>query len=622
MEIIDPAIGPDYLRKLSEDELTSVCQEIRDHLVSSVTSTGGHLGSNLGVVELTVALHRVFDSPIDKVVWDIGHQSYVHKMVTGRANELPTLRKLDGLSGYPSQRESVHDIVENSHASTSLAYAGGLARAFERRGETERSVVAVIGDGALTGGMSWEALNNIALLRNHRVVIVVNDNGRSYAPTVGGIASHLAALQKSAFYDGTGTEDPIVTRYKERVGPESVNSEESTDELTYSRSIFESLGFAYVGPLDGHHVPSLEEYLRRAKDYGDPVVVHCITRKGNGYGPAENEPIDRLHTVKPSPSSNAKSPAKKKSWTSVFSEEISVLADTHSHIVAVTAAMSDAVGLGRLFEVHPDRVMDTGIAEQYAVTSAAGMALGGLHPVVSIYSTFLNRAFDQIVLDVALHGCGVTFVLDRAGATGEDGPSHNGMWDLSLLQVVPSLHIAAPRDAPSLVEQLREAVRVDDAPTAIRFPKGEVTEDLPASRRIDGIDVLHEGTDPEILLVGIGAMAPSCVAAAKMVEEYGIDAAVVDPRWIKPVPDALVHFARRFRYVVSVEDSGRVGGFGSAISQRLTDANVMARVHSLGLPQDFPEHCSRSELLNSSCLTPHGIASSIQGILESDSAHN
>jgi len=576
---------PRQLRRLDPAQVESLAGEIREFLVESVCRTGGHLGSNLGAVELTIALHRVFDSPWDRILWDTGHQAYVHKILTGRWRAFTGLRKRGGLSGYPSATESEHDIIENSHASTALSYADGLAKAYALRNQ-DRRVVAVVGDGSLTGGMAWEALNNIGAGRNRPVVVVLNDNGRSYTETVGGLADHLAALRGA----------------DRRCAP--------------PRSVFAALGLGYIGPVDGQDVPAVESALRQAKQCPGPVVVHCLTRKGRGYLPAEADPADRLHAVgvvdprtgRPAAAAGGTS------WTSVFGAEMLSIAREDRRVVGITAAMLHPVGLDRLASAQPGRVFDVGIAEQHATTSAAALALGGLHPVVAVYATFLNRALDQVLLDVALHRCGVTFVLDRAGVTGDDGPSHNGMWDLSLLQLVPGLRIAAPRDAAQLRAQLREAIAIDDAPTVVRFPKGTVGPDIPAVDRVGGVDVLHRtgtagtGAMADVLLVAVGAMAPCCLQAADRLAALGVTVTVVDPRWVKPVDPVIPKLAAAHRLVVTVEDNGRVGGVGATIAQALRDARVRTPLRDLGLPQRFLDHGTRAEVLAEAGLTPWDVA--------------
>ncbi|WP_435240957.1 1-deoxy-D-xylulose-5-phosphate synthase [Streptomyces cucumeris] len=607
--------GPHDLAALSGEELAALAAEIREFLITAVARTGGHLGPNLGVVELSIALHRVFDSPVDRILWDTGHQSYVHKLLTGR-QDFSKLRHKGGLSGYPSRAESEHDIIENSHASTVLGWADGLAKAHEVYGRSDRHVVAVIGDGALTGGMAWEALNNIAAARDRPLIIVVNDNERSYAPTIGGLADHLATLRTTDGYERVLAWGKDVLRRTPVVGEPLYGSlhgaKKGFKEAVAPQGMFEDLGLKYVGPIDGHDTEAVESALRRAKRFHGPVLVHCLTEKGRGYRPALEDEADRFHTVAAmDPLTCAPLlPAGGRSWTSVFGEEMVRIGAERPDVVALTAAMLDPVGLGGFAEMYPERVWDVGIAEQHAAVSAAGLATGGLHPVVAVYATFLNRAFDQVLMDVALHRCGVTFVLDRAGVTGTDGPSHNGMWDMSVLQVVPGLRIAAPRDAEQLRAQLREAVAVDDAPTVVRFPKEAVGPAIPALDRIGGMDVLRRD-DPDggdVLFVVAGAMAATGLRAAELLAERGIHCTVVDPRWVKPVDPGLPGLAARHAVVAVVEDNVRTGGVGAAVAQALRDAEVDLPVRTFGIPEEFLPHAKRAELLAEIGLTPAEIA--------------
>ncbi|WP_432039439.1 1-deoxy-D-xylulose-5-phosphate synthase [Streptomyces cucumeris] len=607
--------GPHDLAALSGEELAALAAEIREFLITAVARTGGHLGPNLGVVELSIALHRVFDSPVDRILWDTGHQSYVHKLLTGR-QDFSKLRHKGGLSGYPSRAESEHDVIENSHASTVLGWADGLAKAHEVYGRSDRHVVAVIGDGALTGGMAWEALNNIAAARDRPLIIVVNDNERSYAPTIGGLAGHLATLRTTDGYERVLAWGKDVLRRTPVVGEPLYGSlhgaKKGFKEAVAPQGMFEDLGLKYVGPIDGHDTEAVESALRRAKRFHGPVLVHCLTEKGRGYRPALEDEADRFHTVAAmDPLTCAPLlPAGGRSWTSVFGEEMVRIGAERPDVVALTAAMLDPVGLGGFAEAYPERVWDVGIAEQHAAVSAAGLATGGLHPVVAVYATFLNRAFDQVLMDIALHRCGVTFVLDRAGVTGTDGPSHNGMWDMSVLQVVPGLRIAAPRDAEQLRAQLREAVAVDDAPTVVRFPKEAVGPAIPALDRIGGMDVLRRD-DPDggdVLFVVAGAMAATGLRAAELLAERGIRCTVVDPRWVKPVDPGLPGLAARHAVVAVVEDNVRTGGVGAAVAQALRDAEVDLPVRTFGIPEEFLPHAKRAELLAEIGLTPAEIA--------------
>jgi 1-deoxy-D-xylulose-5-phosphate synthase len=612
--------GPRDLKELSQEQLGVLAAEIRDVLVETVTRTSGHLGPNLGVVELTIALHRVFDSPKDKLIFDTGHQSYVHKLLTGRYPEFHTLRQSGGLSGYPSRSESEHDLVENSHASTSLSYADGMAKAYKLRGEYDRTVVAVIGDGALTGGMAWEALNNIAVARDSRLVIVVNDNGRSYQPTIGGLASHLSSIRVNQRYEqvldlikSTVTSTPLVGS---PMFAALHGAKKGLKDFLQPQVLFEDLGIKYIGPIDGHHEQMTEHALRQAQEYGGPVLVHVITRKGFGYALAEENEEDCLHQVpgtggKPATTVTTAAKPAKRSWSDVFSDEMVAIGARRPDVVAITAAMLHPVGLAPFKAAYPDRVYDVGIAEQHAVTMAAGLAMGGLHPVVSVYATFLNRAFDQLLMDVALHKLPVTVTLDRAGVTGPDGASHNGMWDGSILQVVPGLRVAAPRDGSRIAELLNEAVAVSDGPTVVRWPKGNVGAEAEAVAKAGGMDVLAtpaDGNANDVLLLGVGPMAVTCVEVAARLGDHGIGVTVVDPRWVKPVDAAVADLARRHRLVAVVEDNGRAGGFGDAVARLLRDDDVDVPVKTFGLAQEFLAHGTRDEILEAAGLTPQHLA--------------
>jgi 1-deoxy-D-xylulose-5-phosphate synthase len=602
---------PRDLRDLSDDQLDQLASEIRDLLVATCSRTGGHLGPNLGVVELTLAIHRVFDSPRDRVVLDTGHQSYVHKLLTGRQAEFERLRQEGGLSGYPSQAESDHDIVENSHASTALSYADGLAKAYAIRGE-DRHVVAVIGDGALTGGMAWEALNNIAIARDSRLVIVVNDNGRSYTPTIGGLANALTTLRTNPRYEQVLDQVKRRLQTVRGVGPAVYDAlhamKKGMKDALAPQGLFEDLGLKYVGPIDGHDRAAMEQSLAQAKRFGGPVIVHAITRKGFGYDAAERHEADQFHSPQPFDIETGEENPRGRIWTDVFADEMVRIGHRRQDVVAITAAMMHVVGLSDFEARFPERTFDVGIAEQHAATSAAGLAMGGLHPVVAVYSTFLNRAFDQVLMDVALHRCGVTFVLDRAGVTGDDGASHNGMWDMSVFQVVPGLRIAAPRDATRLRELLNEAVAVDDAPTIVRFPKGPPPDDIEAVGKAGGADVLVRTGTRDVLIVAAGAMAATAVDVAGRLEAQGIGVTVVDPRWVKPVDPALVELARNHRLVVSVEDNGRVGGCGAVLLQTLNDAGVTTPFRLHGIPQEFLGHAKRAVILERIGLTAQALA--------------
>ncbi|MBB4895913.1 1-deoxy-D-xylulose-5-phosphate synthase [Streptomyces olivoverticillatus] len=623
MSLLENIRSPRDLKSLDGEELTELAEEIRHFLVHAVARTGGHLGPNLGVVELTIALHRSFDSPADRILWDTGHQSYVHKLLTGR-QDFSKLRGKGGLSGYPSREESEHDVIENSHASTVLGWADGLAKANQVLGRWNRHVVAVIGDGALTGGMAWEALNNIAAAKDRPLIIVVNDNERSYAPTIGGLANHLATLRTTDGYERVLSWGKDAVQGLPLVGKplyESLHGAKKGFKDAFApQGMFEDLGLKYLGPIDGHDIAAVESALRRAKRFHGPVLVHCRTEKGRGYQPALEDEADRFHTVGVMNPLTCEplSPSGGTSWTSVFGDEMVKIGAERPDVVAITAAMLHPVGLTKFADAYPDRVWDVGIAEQHAATSAAGLATGGLHPVFAVYATFLNRAFDQVLMDVALHKCGVTFVLDRAGVTGTDGASHNGMWDMSVLQVVPGLRIAAPRDAGQLRLQLREAVEVADAPTVVRFPKENVGEDIPAVGRAGGMDVLARPDgeeDADVLLVAVGPMARVALDAAGLLQARGTGCTVVDPRWVKPVDEALPVLAQRHRMVAVIEDNSRTGGVGWAVAQALRDAGTDLPVRTFGIPEQFLAHAKRSEVLADLGLTPAEIAGRISAAL-------
>ncbi len=619
MGVLSRVDTPEDLRRLTVPQLRELAEEIREFLVRKVAVTGGHLGPNLGVVELSIALHRVFDSPADPIIFDTGHQAYVHKILTGRKDKFDRLRKQGGLSGYPSRAESEHDWVESSHASASLSYADGLAKAFALTGQ-DRHVVAVVGDGALTGGMCWEALNNIAAGPDRSLIIVVNDNGRSYSPTIGGLADRLTALRMQPAYEQALDATKRFVQGIPRVGSSAYSMlhalKAGIKDAVAPQELFSDLGLKYVGPVDGHDPVALEAALRRAKDFGGPVVVHAVTLKGRGYQPAVDHVADQMHSIGAiDPETGQPTGGKTVGWTSVFSEDLIRHGEQRDDIGALTAAMSGPTGLAPFGERSPDRLFDVGIAEQHAMTSAAGLALGGLHPVVAIYSTFLNRAFDQLLMDVALLKLPVTLVLDRAGITGDDGASHNGMWDLSVLGIVPGIRVAAPRDAVTLREELAEALAVADGPTALRFPKGPVVEEVSALERLDGVDVLRrpEGSTAQavrgdVLLVAVGALGATAVAAADLLADRGISVTVVDPRWVLPVSDTIVKLAENYRMVVTVEDGGLHGGIGCTVSARLRDSGLDVPTRELGVPQQFLEHSSRAQIHQELGLTAENIA--------------
>ncbi len=608
--------SPKDLTKLTFEQLDSLSAEIRAYLIEQVSKTGGHLGPNLGVVELTIAVHRIFESPKDVIVFDTGHQSYVHKLLTGRKSGFNKLRQRGGVAGYPNRGESDHDVVENSHASTALSWSDGIAKGFSLTNQKDRTVVCVVGDGALTGGMSWEALNNIAASKNQRLVIIVNDNERSYSPTIGGVATYLSTLRTTSGYErfldwgkGVLEKTPVVGHpiYETLHGVKK-----GIKDIVAPQGMFEDLGLKYFGPVDGHNIEAIEKALKIAKDYDAPVLVHVITEKGRGHAPALNDEAEKFHAVGVvDPETGLPLTKGSKSWTSVFSDELVKIGSERKDVVAITAAMMGPTGLDKFQKAYPDRTFDVGIAEQHATTAAAGMAYAGLHPVFAVYSTFLNRAFDQLLLDVALHKAGVTFVLDRAGVTGDDGPSHNGIWDLALTGIIPTLHVAAPRDGQQLRETLREAVDISDAPSLIRFPKGAINPDIPAFERRDGIDVLYRGESADILLVSVGAFASIAVESAAQAYREGVGVTVIDPRWVKPLPKSLVTMAQRYKSVVVLEDGIKHGGIASTISELFRDAQLNVPVNSIGIPLTFLEHAKRSEILEELGITVQNITRSL-----------
>jgi len=608
--------SPADLASLSQADLIELSAEIRALLIEKVSKTGGHLGPNLGVVELTVAIHRVFESPKDVIVFDTGHQSYVHKMLTGRGDAFDTLRQRGGISGYPNRRESEHDVIENSHASTALSWGDGISRGFSLQGAKDRHVVVVVGDGALTGGMSWEALNNIAPEQKRNLVIVVNDNERSYSPTIGGVATYLSTLRVTSGYEKFLDWGKEVLHKTPVVGMpiyETLHGmKKGIKDIVAPQGMFEDLGLKYLGPIDGHDIAAMERALQQAKEYGAPILVHAITEKGKGHKPAVADEAEKFHAVGVIDPESGEPLAKSgTSWTKVFAQELVEIGKTRSDIVAITAAMLGPTGLDQFQAAYPERTIDVGIAEQHAVTSAAGLAFTGLHPVVAVYSTFLNRAFDQMLLDVALHKAGVTFVLDRSGVTGDDGPSHHGIWDLALTGIVPTMHVAAPRDGARLKELLREAVAINDAPSMVRFPKGTVQEDIPAFERRDGIDVLYRGESADVLMISVGAMAAIAVEAASSAYREGVGVTVIDPRWVKPLPESLVRMAERYKSVVVLEDGIRHAGIGSSISEMFRDAGVLIPLHSIGVPLEFIEHSKRGEILSDIGITAQNISRSV-----------
>ena len=612
----------EQLRRLNPAELNVLAAQIRSFLIEKVSKTGGHLGPNLGVVELSIAVHRVFDSPRDVVLFDTGHQSYVHKILTGRADQFDLLRQRNGISGYPNRRESEHDVIENSHASTALSWADGISRGFSLSGQSDRHVVAVVGDGALTGGMSWEALNNLSPESDRNLVIVVNDNERSYSPTIGGLATYLSTLRGTKEYErilGRGKRvllrTPLVGRH---IYGALHGIKKGMKDMLAPQGMFEDLGFKYLGPIDGHDIAAMERTLHIAKEFGSPVIVHVITEKGRGYSPAIEDMAEKFHAVGiVDPLTGKPLKASAPSWTNVFSEEITQLGGENPKIVAITAAMLGPTGLDRFAEKFPARTIDVGIAEQHAVTSAAGMAYAGIHPVIAIYSTFLNRAFDQLLLDAALHNAGITFVLDRAGITGDDGPSHHGIWDLALTGIVPKMHVGAPRDGARLKEILRGCLEITDAPSMVRFPKGAVPQDIPAIERVAGVDILHRGSKKQVLIISIGSMAAMALDVAKHAHEKSIEVTVVDPLWVKPIAPSLLSMCSEYETVVVMEDGIKHAGIASSISEALRDGQITCNLQSIGIPLEFIEHSKRAEILEDLEITPAAIVQQISGWVSS-----
>ena len=611
------------LHEMSPAQLKELAADIRVFLIEKVSKTGGHLGPNLGVVELSIAVHRVFDSPKDIVLFDTGHQSYVHKILTGRADQFDLLRQRNGISGYPNRRESAHDVIENSHASTALSWADGISRGFSLSGQSDRHVVAVVGDGALTGGMSWEALNNLSPESERNLVIVVNDNERSYSPTIGGLATYLTTLRASREYErilGRGKRmlhnTPVVGKY---IYGTLHGLKKGIKDMVAPQGMFEDLGFKYLGPIDGHDIVAMEKTLQMAKEFGAPVIVHAITEKGRGYTPAIEDIAEKFHAVGiVDPVTGKPLKASAPSWTNAFSEEITAIGRENSRVVAITAAMLGPTGLDKFAQSFPERTIDVGIAEQHAVTSAAGLAYAGMHPVIAIYSTFLNRAFDQLLLDVALHNAGVTFVLDRSGITGDDGPSHHGIWDLALTGIVPNMHVGAPRDGVRLKEILRQCVAIENAPSMMRFPKGAVPADIPALERVDGIDILHRGLAPQVLVISVGAMAGMAIEVAQLAKAQSIEITVVDPLWVKPISPDVIALCAGYSTVVVMEDGIKHAGIASTISEALVESGSQCIVHSIGIPLEFIEHSKRAEILEDLEITPTDVVRQISGWISRD----
>jgi len=611
MGILETISSPEDLRRLDQSQLAQLAQEVRAFLVEQTSRSGGHLSPNLGVVELTFALHRVFESPKDAIVWDTGHQAYVHKIVTGRARDFARLRQAGGLSGYPSRQESEHDLVENSHASTSLSYALGISEARLRKKKAGH-VVAVIGDGALTGGMAYEALNQIAHLQPPNLIIVINDNGRSYAPTVGGLARHLSQLRIDPRYERIKVEISRLLSGLPLVGSTADQAayrvKESLKQLLQPSTVFESLGIKYAGVVDGHDEAELEAVFARAKKLREPVVVHVVTEKGHGYGPAVEDEIDKLHGVGAFDPLTGRPRSTDLTYTDVFGEALMDAATRRPEVCAITAAMASSTGLLNFAKEFPDRFFDVGICEQHAVTFAAGLAMSGMRPVVCIYSTFLARAFDQTIMDVALHKLPVVFVIDRAGVTGPDGSSHHGVFDLSYLRLIPNLRVAAPADATELCALLETALDLD-GPIAIRYPKGPVpaTPDLPVEPLPVGRwEERRKGSDAAIFAVG--RMVEVATEAAERLALQGVECTVVNARWIKPIDPRIVDWARRHPVVLTVEDNVGAGGFGGAVLEALAPHGLAGRVRNLALPDQFLPQGKAADILRANGLDAAGIA--------------
>lgn len=625
MGILNKVTSPQDLKSLSDDKVEELAAEIRQFLIDKVSVTGGHLGPNLGVVELTIALHRVFDSPRDPIVFDTSHQSYVHKILTGRADQFDTLRQKDGLSGYTDRSESEHDWTESSHASAAISVVDGLSKAFRIKGESRRNAIAVVGDGALTGGMCWEALNNVSADNERNAVIVVNDNGRSYSPTIGGLSENLGRIRAQHGYDELMEHGKKTLKSLGWVGNRTFDAlrafKEGVKSSVLPTEMFPELGMKYIGPVNGHDLEALDHALSYARDYEGPIIVHVVTEKGHGFAPAVNEPQDQMHSTGAiDPVTGVPKGKSQPGWTAVFSEELIAAAEKRDDIVAITAAMAGPTGLMPFADKFPDRFFDVGIAEQHAMASASGLALGGLHPVVAIYSTFLNRAFDQLLMDIALLKQPVTIVLDRAGVTGSDGPSHNGVWDMSLTTIIPGIHVAAPRDGQRLRELFQESLDIDSGPSVVRFPKGNLLEDMDAvATTVDGVDILYESSEEgsveesakKVLIISVGAMAARSLGAADILEEQGMSVTVVDPRWLCPVAPSLIEMADAHDIVVVAEDGMMRAGVGSLFDEAFSAAEVDTPLRRVAFPSIFPKHGSRGEVLEEVGMDAEGIAATV-----------
>ena len=635
---------PSDLRGLTTAELEQLASEIRDFVVAAVSETGGHLGSNLGAVELTLALHRVFDSPRDAILWDTGHQAYIHKIVTGRRGGFSQLRQAGGISGYPSREESVHDFIENSHASTVLSYAYGLAVARDAGQTPDRNhIVAVIGDGSMTGGMAYEALNNLGH-SSKRVIIVLNDNGRSYAPTISNLSQGAPDERKAGILSKTLIKiriNPVYVRRQRKIekflknipliGTQAERGMEAfkagVREFLQPPAFFEALGVRYIGPIDGHDIEAMEHAFSAAEQRVEegPVVIHVITEKGRGYSPAEDDDEKHLHDAPMFDPINGPPKSVPTGYTEAFADTITKLAELDSRIVAITAAMPGPTGLIQFQEHFPDRFFDVGIAEQHAVTAAAGMAMGGMRPVVALYSTFLNRAWDQVVYDVAMHRLPVIFCLDRAGITGDDGPSHHGVYDMALLSKVPGMRVLAPSSTQDLQQMLNDAISLaDTGPVAIRYPKG-------LARNVDENDIgtglqarkLVDGATKRVCILAIGKMVGAALEAAETLKASNIDVTVWDVRSCAPLDPAMIADAMQHDIVITAEDGIRDGGIGMTIENTINDmststtstTNKRPVIRVLGVPTSFVPTAKPQVILHQMGLDSQGIVATVHNML-------
>ncbi|MGE5507120.1 MAG: 1-deoxy-D-xylulose-5-phosphate synthase [Chitinophagales bacterium] len=621
MSILESIERPSDLRRLSADELTSLAAEVRETLVRTVAQTGGHLASNLGVVELTLALHLAFDSPRDKLIWDVGHQSYVHKLLTGRRAAFSTLRQYDGVAGFPKRAESEHDLFETGHSSTALSAALGMAIARDLRGERHQ-VVAVVGDGAMTAGMAFEALNQIGHLKKH-VICILNDNEMSIAQNVGAMSAYLARLRMDPTYTRAKDDLEYLLKRIPAIGPRMARvAERVKDSLKYllvPGMLFEELGWSYFGPFDGHNLPRLVQAFREAKEYEEPVLLHVLTRKGKGYEPAERD-SSRFHGTAPfvAETGEPRSKSSAPSYTDVFGEALVALAQQDPRLVAITAAMPEGTGLAKFGRAYPDRFFDVGIAEQHGATLAAGLAAAGLRPVFAVYSSFLQRAYDQVVHDIALQNLPVVLGVDRAGLVGEDGPTHHGAFDLSFLSHIPNLTVMAPRDETELQRMLATALQLQ-APAAIRYPRGAGPgriADPPDLRPlpVGKGEVLRRG--PAAALVALGTMVEVAEEAAELLAREGLEVTVVNARFCRPLDeDLLLEVAEATGRLVTLEENTVRGGFGAQVLEVLSARGAQVETLVLGLPDEFVTHGARGKLLELVGLTAPQVAQRVKGWL-------